>query len=77
MHYSVLPIDYSMDSNIEYEEITYKNQLVLTRIENNIQTIERIYSTNPKDFLDPKFQPGTILENPLINTSKKCYNKYW
>lgn len=77
MHYSILPIDYKGDSEIKYEEIMYNNQLVLTKIVDEIQTIERIYSTNPKDYLDPKLQPGTILTNPLINKQKRCYNEYW
>lgn len=76
MHYSILPIDESIDSDIKYEEIIYRNQLVLTRIAQNVQTIERIYSTNPKDYLNPELQPGTILENPLINRHKRCYNEY-
>ena len=77
MHYSVLPIDYGGNLDIKYEEIRYKNQLILTKVQGSIHTIERIYSTNPKDFLNPSLQPGTILENPLINTEKKCYNEYW
>jgi len=76
MHYSILPIDYGADLEIQYEEIMYKNQLVLAKTVDNIQTIERIYSTNPKDYLIPELQPGTILENPLINRQKKCYNEY-
>lgn len=76
MHYSILAIDYSGESDIKYEEITYKNQLILTKIVGDTQTIERIYSTDPKDYLNPELQPGTILENPLINRQKRCYNEY-
>lgn len=74
MHYSILPVDTSTDSNIIYEEITYKDQLVLVKVIDGVQTLERLYSTNPLDFLNPEFQPGTILQNPLINLSKRCYN---
>ena len=76
MHYSILPIDYSGGADIKYEEITYKNQLILTKTVDHTQTIERIYSTNPKDYLNPELQPGTILQNPLINRQKRCYNEY-
>lgn len=76
MHYSILPIDNSMEEEIKYQEIIYKDQLILTRIVGDIQMIERIYSTNPGDYLDPKLQPGTILQNPLINNQKRCYNEY-
>lgn len=75
MYYSILPID-ETDQDIKYQEVIYKDQLVLTRIVNNIQSIERIYSTNPHDFLNPALQPGTILQNPLINSQKRCYNEY-
>ncbi len=76
MHYSILPIDYSEESEIKYEEITYKNQLILTKIVGDTQIIERLYSTNPGDYLNPELQPGTILQNPLINSQKRCYNEY-
>ncbi|NLI89829.1 MAG: hypothetical protein GX366_05420 [Epulopiscium sp.] len=76
MFYSILPIDDKQNQQIEYQEVIYKNQLLLTRTINGTQTIERLYSTNPEDFLNPDFQPGTILENPLINSQKRCYNKY-
>ena len=76
MHYSILPIDYSEDINARYEEIMYKDQLILTKIVDHVQTIERLYSTNPSDYLNPKLQPGTILQNPLINSQKRCYNEY-
>lgn len=76
MHYSILPIDYGEVPDIKYEEITYKNQLILTKIVGGTQIIERIYSTNPLDYLNPELQPGTILQNPLINSQKRCYNEY-
>lgn len=75
MHYSILPVDYSEQADVKYEEVTYKNQLILTKTMGDIQTIERIYSTNPLDYLNPELQPGTILQNPLINRQKRCYNE--
>lgn len=75
MYYSILPID-ETDHDVEYQEIIYQGQLVLTKTVDKIQTIERIYSTNPQVFLNPSLQPGTILENPLINSQKRCYNEY-
>lgn len=76
MYYSILAVDYSEGVDIQYEEITYKNQLILTKIVGDTQIIERLYSTNPVDYLNPELQPGTILKNPLINSQKKCYNEY-
>lgn len=67
MYYSILAIDENMDLDITYEEITYKNQLMLTKTIDGVRIIERLYSTNPADYLNPELQPGTILENPLIN----------
>lgn len=67
MYYSILPFDEDSSLNVEYKEVMYKNQLVLVKNINGIQMLERLYSTNPKDYLNPDFQPGTILENPLIN----------
>lgn len=67
MHYSILAVDQNMDLDVTYEEITYKNQLVLVKTIDGMQVLERLYSTNPMDFLNPELQPGTILQNPLIN----------
>ena len=74
MHYSILPINEEMDLKVTYEEITYKDQLVLVKTIDGVQTLERLYSTNPFDFLNPELQPGTILQNPLINLKERCYN---
>ena len=67
MHYAILPIDEGMDLDVTYEEITYKDQLVLIKTIDGVQILERLYSTNPLDYLNPELQPGTILQNPLIN----------
>ncbi len=61
MYYSILPIDETIDQDITYEEITYKNKLMLVKTINGIQTIERLYSTNPVDFLNPQLQPGVLM----------------
>lgn len=76
MFYSILPIDQGIDSEVKYEEITYKGQLILTKTVGDVQTIERLYSTNPLDYLNSQLQPGTIVTNPLINSQKRCYNEY-
>jgi len=67
VYYSILPIDDSINIDITYEEITYKNQLMLIKTIDGVKIVERLYSTNPLDYLNPELQPGTILENPLIN----------
>lgn len=71
MYYSVLPIDESTNYDISYEEIIYKDQLILTKNIDGIRVVERIYSSNPLDFLDPHLQPGAILQNSLINPCER------
>ena len=67
IHYSILPIYVPADPAPIYEEIVYKGFHVLACKTENGYTLERVYSTNPKDFMNEDLMPGVILENSLIN----------
>jgi len=63
--YSIAPI-YGLDLPVEYEQIIYKGIEVLACKTADGYILERIYSTNPQDFLRTDMQPGKLLENALI-----------
>lgn len=65
MMYSVAPI-YGLDEPLEYVELNYAGIDILACKTTEGYIIERIYSTNPNDFLNMNLQPGTLLENALI-----------
>lgn len=65
MMYSVAPI-YGLDQPLEYVELNYNGMDVLACKTPEGYILERIYSTDPKDFLNEHLQPGTLLENALI-----------
>lgn len=65
MMYSVAPI-YGLEEKVEYEELEYNGYHVLASKREGVYTLERIYSTNPQDFLNEALCPGKILENALI-----------
>ena len=63
--WTIMPLEQvfdGMDKPPTYEEIEYKNvKLQVERISSAQCRIIRIISTNPWDFLEPKFQPGQIV----------------
>jgi hypothetical protein len=66
--YSIVPVEIvfqNMNTNEGFEkEISYRGEKVMvTSTENNHYKITRVISTSPQAFLDPKLQPGVILEN--------------
>lgn len=65
MIYSVAPI-YGLEEVVEYQEIEYNGYRVLACKTQAGYILERIYSTNPQDFLREDLRPGKILENALI-----------
>lgn len=65
MMYSIAPI-YGLDLPVEYVQIEYAGFEVLACKTTEGYILERIYSTNPRDYLNPNLQPGKILENSLI-----------
>lgn len=66
IQYSILPI-YIPEEELAYEQIEYNGYNVLACKTAQGYILERIYSTNPSDFLNSTMQPGTLLENRLIN----------
>ncbi len=65
MFYSVAPI-YGMEEELVYEEVEYDGHHVLACKTEVGYVLERVYSTNPQDFLSKDMYPGKILENALI-----------
>lgn len=66
IQYSILQV-YTPEEEVVYEQIEYNGYNVLACKTPEGYVLERIYSTNPSDFLDSHMQPGAILENRLIN----------
>lgn len=65
MMYSIAPI-YGLEEPIEYVELEYNGLSVLACKTSEGYVLERIYSTDPKDFMSDVLKPGKILENALI-----------
>lgn len=65
MMYSVAPI-YGLESPVEYVQVEYQGFEVLACKTEAGYVLERVYSTNPQDFLRADLQPGKLLENALI-----------
>ena len=50
------------DDDIQYKEVDYLGQRVqVVRYENKLM-LNRIYSTDPKQYLDPNFELGKIIK---------------
>ena len=73
MYYSVEPVR-GIEENMVYEEIQYNGYHVLACKTDMGYILERVYSTNPKDFLVNDLYPGKILENALIKYNFEWYN---
>ncbi|MBS3968811.1 MAG: YlzJ-like family protein [Clostridia bacterium] len=53
----------------EFKEINYQGRkLQVEMLENGQYRIARILSSSPQDFLDPKLQPGIILQNEILES---------
>lgn len=70
MIYSIAPI-YGLDHLVEYEQIEYNGFEVLACKTPEGYVLERLYSTNPHDFLRADLQPGKLLENALIKQASQ------
>jgi hypothetical protein len=74
--YSIIPTEEIFqgmeDFNPQYEEIEMGGlSMQVERVSNNQAKLVRLYSTNPQDFLNPLFSPGTLLTyNPTIMSTK-------
>jgi len=66
--YSIAPI-YGLELPVEYTQLEYMGYEVLACKTEAGYVLERVYSTNPQDFLKPELQPGKLLENALIKQS--------
>jgi len=66
MMYSIAPI-YGLESEpVEYVQVEYQGYDVLAYKTSDGYVLERLFSTNPSDFLRADLQPGKLLENVLI-----------
>ena len=65
MMYSIAPI-YGLETPVEYVQIEYEGFEVLACKTEAGYILERVYSTNPQDFIRTDLQPGKLLENALI-----------
>ncbi|MGI6576384.1 MAG: YlzJ-like family protein [bacterium] len=71
--YTIIPIDTIMEGlgqiQPEYEEISINGITVLVeQLGLTEGRIVRVISTDPQDFLNPSFQPGTMINfSPTIN----------
>ena len=69
MMYSIAPI-YGLESDpVEYVMAEYQGHEVLAYKTPEGYVLERLFSTDPGDFLRADLQPGKLLENVLIKQS--------
>lgn len=66
-YYSILPVYIPEEQAPEYQVLDYNGIEVLACKTENGYVLDRIYSSNPSDFLIDSLQPGTLLQNNLIN----------
>ncbi len=65
--YSIIPVEvvFSEQNNDNYKfvEIEYEGEkVVASQLSNNTYRINRVISTSPKVYLNPKLMPGEIIE---------------
>jgi hypothetical protein len=71
--YSIIPAevvfgDYERSNENKYIEIDYLGEKVqVTPLENSRYVINRIISTSPRAYINPKLQPGTVISSSVIN----------
>lgn len=65
IQYSILPVYYQEEAS-PYVEVEYAGHHVLAYQAEYGYILERVFSTDPKDFSDPQLTPGILLENSLI-----------
>lgn len=68
MHYSIIPAELvfadlkEMDIK-EYQEITYENkQFIVEAVDNNQMKIVQLLSSDPNDFLNSGYCPGSVIK---------------
>jgi hypothetical protein len=71
IYYSIIPLEVVFGPTLENQqkkfiEIDYLGEKVeVMPTENNKYVINRLISTSPKAYLNPKLQPGSIIEGKL------------
>lgn len=64
--YTLMPLDTvleGVDKEYKIDEITIDSvKLLVEPINSRFGKIARLISTDPQDYLDPKFSPGSIFE---------------
>lgn len=73
--YSIIPIDVVFGSGNDLEgynfiEIEYEGEKVeVAPLSNNTYRVNRVISTSPKSYLNPKLMPGNVIEcTPYVNS---------
>ena len=64
-YYAIAPI-YGLEQPVEYVEIDSEGYQLLACKTEAGYVVERLYSTNPKDYLKADIYPGKLLQNNLI-----------
>lgn len=71
--WTVMPIELvfaEQESATPYEEVEYAGtKLMVERLSPTEGQVVRVISSNPDDFLNPKYQPGTRLTYSITNTA--------
>ena len=68
MHYSIYPMEMIMDEwdgqeLDNYQEVTLDNRRFIVKpLEDNQMEIVQMISSDPSDFLNGDYQPGTVIE---------------
>lgn len=53
----------NLENSLEYSEMKIDGvQVQVSRFSNSDYQVQRILSTNPYDYLNPRIQPGTIIQ---------------
>lgn len=72
--YSIIPNEIifnnsNINTDFNFIEMDYLGEKVqVSALSNNRYVINRVIATNPKSFLNPKLQPGSIIESEAKNT---------
>lgn len=64
--YTIMPIDAVMHNEVPTEQnktriVQYDRYQLEVSMTNGQSQVQRIFSTNPKDYLNPKIQPGSAI----------------
>lgn len=64
--YTIMPMEVVMHSEVPVEQnktriVQYEGYQLEVSLTNGQAQVQRIFSTNPRDYLNPKIQPGSIV----------------